>query len=235
MSNSIIKKIRTQSPTLSVSISDSNLLDISGQVKQIEQAGVDILHFSIKDGCFVPFLTFGPDLIKAVNTSLLKDVHLMIHDPAEKIDDYIYAGADILTLHIESDYNLLNTFNRIGEFNNTNDPNREILRGIAMNPDIPVEDLAPFLDTVEMVSILTYNPKAKNGKDDDKLVERVQMIKKMIAYSKKDILLSINGILSKSQVKEISSLNADIIVIGKPIYENNKIKENVQQLNQLIK
>lgn len=231
----IIEHIQSKSPTLSINIIDCDLLKLEDQISQIDKSGVELIHFDIKDGCFVPYLTFGPCFVKAVKTTLLKDVHLMIHDPAEKYQDYIESGADIITLHIESDYNLHETLKDFDNYKNINDPERTIIRGIAMNPDIPVEDLAPFLEDVEMVTVMGYNPKFKNGKIDDRLSERVKKIKKMIDYTKKDILLSINGGIDINNIKEFAGLGADILVTGKSVFNDHNLLQNIEKLLALIK
>ncbi|MFC2137588.1 ribulose-phosphate 3-epimerase [Bacteroidota bacterium] len=232
--DNLLKEIKSKAPILSVCINDCDLLNIADQLKSIEKAGAEILHFAVKDGCFVPELTFGPCLIKAINTPLLKDVHLMIHDPAEKIDDYLKSGADFLTIHIESDYCLQDTLKRLNDFKSFNDPSRSVIRGIAMNPDIPLEDLAPFLEDLELVSIMSYNPKVKRGKIDDKLQHRIKTMKKMIEYAKKDILLVMNGGVDNNNIKMYAELGVDIFVIGKPIFENDLITDNIIALKSIL-
>lgn len=232
--NKIIRQIKFNLPTISVNMVECDLLKIAAQVKEIEKSGNSLLHFDVKDGCFVPQMTFGPCFIKSVKTKLLKNAHLMIHDPAEKIKDFIKAGADIITLHIESDYALMDTLAELGTISSTNNSEHKIIRGIAMNPDIPVEDLAPFLDYVELVTVMAYNPKVKNGQIDDKFKERVKKIKKMIEYTKNDILLSVSGGINKNNIKEIAGLGADILVIGKAVFDKGKIVDNINELKSLI-
>lgn len=235
MGINIIKQIKSKTPTLSVNIVDCDLLNLSKIVEQIDGSGLELIHFDVKDGCFVPHMTFGPCVIKAINSKLIKDVHLMIHDPAEKYMDFINSGADIITIHIESDYNLHETLTEIGKAESINHPGQKIIRGLAMNPDIPVEDLAPFLEDVEMVTVMTYNPKVKNGKTDDKLRERIIRIKKMIDYTKKDILLSIKGGINEDNIREYIDLGADILVTGRIIFKNNSIINNINELLSVIR
>jgi len=233
--NDITNRIKLNSPTLSVNIIGCDLMKLGEQISLIEKANLHLIHFDIKDGCFVPTITFGPCFVKAINTGLIKHTQLMIHDPSEKYIDYIKSGADIITLHIESDYNLKNTLKILGKHTNQNDEKSKIVRGLAINPDIPVQDLAPFLDDIDLVTVMTYNPKMIDGKQDDLLLKRINEIKKMIDYADKDILLCINGGINKTNIKEYRNLGADILVVGSAIFKNDLIIENINELLSLIK
>ena len=189
-----------------------------------------MIHFDVRDGCFVPTISIGSCFIEAVETTLLKDVQLLIHDPSEKVVDFVQAGADIITLHIESDYNLLDTLKMLGQTKCKNDPEHHIMRGIAMNPEIPVEDLAPFINEVEMVTVMAYNPKIRDGFKDEHLADRVEKIKKIVSHSKKDILITINGNISHDNIQQIAALKPDVIVCGKPVFEEGNLKTNLQAL-----
>ena len=89
-------------PTMSVGMLTADLLSLGSELATLEQTDVKLLHVDVMDGCFCPMMTVGPPLIKAMKTSLLKDVHLMIQDPLEKLEDYVAAGADLITVHAES-------------------------------------------------------------------------------------------------------------------------------------
>jgi len=232
--DTLIKQLKSKAPIISVCINDCDLLNIADQISSIQKSSAEMIHFAVKDGCFVPELSFGPCLIKGVKTKLLKDVHLMIHDPADKIDDYLKSGADIITIHIESDYCLQDTLNKLKNYKSFNNQSRSIIRGIAMNPDIPIEDLAPFLENLDMVSVMSYNPKVKRGKIDDKLQERVKKVKKMIDYAKRDILFVLNGGIDKNNIKIYADLGVDIFVIGKPVFEHDLISDNIATLKNIL-
>ena len=93
---------RASSPSLSVGVLSADLLNLGRDVAMLEQIGVPMLHVDVMDGCFTPTMTVGPPLVKAVRTPLLKDVHLMIREPLDKLADFVAAGADIVTVHAES-------------------------------------------------------------------------------------------------------------------------------------
>ena len=93
--------IKDSAPTISVGVLTADLMSLGGELALLGQTDVRLLHFDVMDGCFIPMMTVGPPFIKAVKTPLLKDVHLMIEEPLEKLRDYAAAGADIITVHLE--------------------------------------------------------------------------------------------------------------------------------------
>src|SRR6516225_3556660 len=97
--STVFEILRDSSPVVSVGILTADLLSLGSELSLLERAGVKVVHVDVMDGCFCPMMTVGPPLIKAMGTPLLKDVHLMIDEPLNKIADYVPAGADILTIH----------------------------------------------------------------------------------------------------------------------------------------
>ena len=94
--------LRAVCPTISVGLLTADLLSLGSELEVLEDAGVKVVHVDVMDGCFTPMMTVGPPFVKALRTPLLKDVHLMIREPLEKLEDYVAAGADIITVHVES-------------------------------------------------------------------------------------------------------------------------------------
>ena len=148
--NLLLDELRRASPLLSVGILTADLMSLGSQIELIERAGAKLLHFDVMDGCFCPMMTVGPGFIKAVKTSLLKDVHLLIDEPLNKLDDYA-AAADMITVHVESCRHVHLVLQALGTMANANDPGRGILRGVALNPGTPLEAVAPLIDELEMV------------------------------------------------------------------------------------
>ena len=129
-----LARLRLAAPALSVGVLAADLLNLGREVGRLEQAGVPALHFDVMDGCFTPMLTVGPAFIRAIKTPLLKDVHLMIREPLDRLGEYVAAGADIVTVHIESSVHVHRVLQHLGTFRNANDPARGIVRGVALNP-----------------------------------------------------------------------------------------------------
>ena len=98
----VLDELRAASPVISVGIISADLMSLGSEVKLLEEAGVKLLHFDVMDGCFCPMMTVGPCFIKAIRTTLFKDVHLLVDEPLNKLDSYVAAGADMITVHVES-------------------------------------------------------------------------------------------------------------------------------------
>ena len=136
----------------------ANLLSLGSEISLLERTGVKLAHVDVMDGCFCPMMTVGPPFIKAIKTSLLKDVHLMIEEPLEKVADYVAAGADIVTIHVEACSHVHRVLQKLGTLTNANDAERGIVRGVALNPGTPLEALEPLLDELEYILLLAVNP-----------------------------------------------------------------------------
>ena len=102
-----------------------------------------VAHVDVMDGCFCPMMTVGPPIVRAMKTPMVKDVHLMIDEPLSKVGDFVAAGADIVTVHVESSAHVHRVLQQLGTMANANDPARGIVRGIALNPGTPVEAIEP--------------------------------------------------------------------------------------------
>ncbi|MHC4800325.1 MAG: ribulose-phosphate 3-epimerase, partial [Planctomycetota bacterium] len=97
----LLDQLHAMSPLLSVGVLTADLMSLGSELKLIENTGVKLLHVDVMDGCFCPMMTVGPVFIKAIKTPLLKDIHLMIDEPLNKLESYVAAGADMLTVHVE--------------------------------------------------------------------------------------------------------------------------------------
>ena len=202
-----LEKLRAAAPTLSVGILTADLLNLGAELRIIEQAGVRLVHFDVMDGCFVPMMTVGPPLIKAVKTPLLKDVHLLIQDPMEKIEAYVAAGADIITIHVESADDLLPVLRKLGG---------TVVRGVAVNPGTPMEAIEPLLDEVEMITVLAVVP-AVSSTFEESTPGRLAKVREMVAG--RDILLCIDGGIKRDNIAEVAKLDVDVIVTGSAVFD----------------
>ena len=130
--------LRAIGPTVSVGMLTADLANLARDITVLEGTGVGVVHFDVMDGCFCPMTTIGPPIVKAVRTSMLKDVHLMIEAPLHKVADYVAAGADMVTVHVESERYLRRVLVELGSMTNANDADRGIVRGVALLPGTPV-------------------------------------------------------------------------------------------------
>lgn len=215
-------------PLISVGILTADLMSLGSELKLIEKAGVKLLHVDVMDGCFCPMMTVGPGFIRALKTSLLKDIHLLIDEPLDKLESYVAAGADMITVQVESSRHIHRVLQSLGQMSNVNDPDRGILRGIALNPGTPLEVVSPLIDEVEMVFLLAVNPGWRGQKFTLSTGPRLARLKQMIHDANKDILIGIDGGVTRKNVADVARMNADIIVAGSAVFDGKTPLENAR-------
>ncbi|MHB0999035.1 MAG: ribulose-phosphate 3-epimerase [Armatimonadota bacterium] len=231
----LIQTIRDLTPTISVGMLTADLLSLGSEVSLLESTDVKLLHFDVMDGCFIPMTTIGPPVIKAVKTSMIKDVHLLIQDPLDKLDDYIDAGSDIITVHLESGSHMHRVLQVLGKKQNANDPARGLGRGIAINPGTPVNALEPFLDEVDMITLLAINPGWGGQGFIESTRRRLADVREMISRSGKDILLMVDGGVSKKNIEDVAGMDVDIIVTGSAVFDGKAPVENAAFMMDAVK
>jgi len=225
---SSLETLREFAPTISVGILSADLLRLGSEVSLIEQAGVKVVHFDVMDGCFCPMMTFGPPLIKAVKTPLLKDVHLMIEEPLDKVGDYVAAGADLITIHAESCRHPHRVLEQLGKMENANQAARGLIRGVALNPGTPLARLEPLLGELEMILLLAVNPGWGGQKFIESTHERLREAKKMVQESGNDILIAVDGGIKRDNVAEMGALGVDLVVTGSAVFDGKAPSQNAE-------
>ncbi len=223
---SLVDELRQAAPLLSVGILTADLLSLGSELALLQEAGVRLVHFDVMDGCYCPMITVGPGFIKAVKTPLLKDVHLLIDDPLPKLDDFAAAGADLITIHAGSCRHIHRALQRLGEITSVNDPNRKILRGIALDPDIPLEVVVPLLDEIEMVVLLAVNPGWSGQKFITTTGPRLSQLRRMVQDARKDVLIGVDGGITRNNIAEVARMGADLIVTGSAVFDGKNPREN---------
>ena len=233
--NPLIEQVREFSPTISVGILTADAMSLGSEVRLLEQAGVKMLHFDVMDGCFCPMLTFGPPLIKGIKTSLLKDVHLVIQDPLEKLEAYVAAGADIITVHVEACRHPHRVLQVLKQMTNANEPGRGIVRGIALNPGTPLEAVEPLLQDVDMVMLLAVNPGWGGQKFIGTTSARMKKLLDLIRASKRDILIGVDGGVTRDNMDEVARMGADIIVTGSAVFDGKDAAGNARAMLEEVR
>jgi len=231
----LLKQIRKAAPLISVGILTADLMSLGSELKLMEEAGVTLLHVDVMDGCFCPMMTVGPAFIKALQTPLLKDVHLMIDEPLDKLESYVAAGADMITAHLESCRHIHRILQKLGQMTNANDPERGILRGIALNPGTPLETITPLIDELEMVFLLAVNPGWGGQKFIPSTENRLSRLRQILSEAKKDILVGIDGGITRDNIKDVARMDADIIVTGSAVFDDKTPLENAKFMINAVK
>lgn len=226
--------LKNLTPTISVGVLTANLMELGADLALIEQAGVQLVHFDVMDGVFCPMMTLGPPVIKAIKTPLLKDVHLMITDPLPKLADYVAAGADILTVHVESEpAHIHRVFQSLGAMTNANDPDRGIVRGVAINPGTPLSAIEPVLDEIEMVTLLAINPGWSGQKFIPSTAERIAQVREIIGG--REIIIGVDGGVTRDNIAEVAAMGADLIVTGSAVFDGKAPLENAKSMLRAVR
>ncbi len=199
------------------SILSADLLQLKIQVEMLAENGADFIHVDVMDGHFVPNLTFGPNMVKALKriTSLPLDVHLMISNPDLYIEDYVRAGADILTVHQEACTHLHRTLQSIHQ--------QGIKAGVSLNPATPLSTIENVLDNTDLLLIMTVNPGFGGQKFIPQGLNKIAEARRMIDASGRDILLEVDGGVDSSTVESIVQHGAGVLVSGSAIFGQKDI------------
>ncbi len=230
MPSPLFRAIRDAAPTLSVGMLTADLLSLGSEIALLEGAGVRLVHFDVMDGCFCPMTTIGPPVVKAVRTPLVKDVHLMIEEPRTKVADYVAAGADLVTVHVEADRHLHRVLQELGGLENANDPERGLLRGAALNPGTPVEALEPLFDHLDYVLLLAVNPGFGGQRFAAETPRRLERVRALVEASDRDVLLGVDGGITRDNVADVAALGPDVIVTGSAVFDGRAPAENAEAM-----
>jgi len=221
-------------PTLSIGVLTADLLDLGLELKLLEDAGAPVVHVDVMDGVFCPAMTVGPPFVKALKTPLLKDVHLMITEPVEKLDAYVAAGADMVTVHAESTSHLHEALRRLGQMENANDPARGIVRGVGLNPGTDLDRIDGVLDEVEMVVLLAVNPGFSGQTFISATARRMEQLQQMIAAAGREILVCVDGGIKKDNVGEVAAMGPDLIVTGSAVFDGRDAAANAADMLKAV-
>ena len=218
-------------PVLSVGIMSADWMDVGSASRALAASGVRMLHFDVMDGRFAPQLTAGACFVKGVKTSLLKDVHLMIDDPLDSVHEYVAAGADLVTIHVESCRHAHRVLQRVRELPNMNDPARPVVRGVAL-----IAMLEPLLDEVDLVLLLAVNPGFSGQSYISRTADRFAHVREMVGTMTHPPVVGIDGGVNRKTITSIAALGPDLVVSGSAVFEGGvqAIAENVRHFQGVL-
>ena len=234
MTHPLVEELRRSGPALSVGVISADLMTLGDEVARLERAGVRLAHFDVMDGCYVPMLTVGPPFIKAVKTAMLKDVHLMVREPLAPMGDYVAAGADLITIHPDACVHPHRVLQSLGQTRAARSPERTIARGVALNPGVPLGVLEPLMDDIELVKLVAINPGWGGQAFIPSTFRRIAAVRERIAASGRDILLAVDGGITKKNVGELAGLGVDIVVTGSAVFDGD-VAANVDAMTRALR
>ena len=211
---------------ISPSILSADFSQLGAEIQRLEEGGADMIHVDVMDGHFVPNLTIGPPVIKALrkHCSLKFDVHLMISPVHKYIEDYANAGADIITIHPEATENLEDSIKKIKELK------KKV--GISLNPNSKIELIINYLDQIDLVLIMSVNPGFGGQKFMPEVLDKIKELKKIQKEKNLNYDIEIDGGINFDNCKIAIEAGANILVSGTTVFKSNDgdIKKNINLL-----
>ncbi len=206
------------------SILSADFSRLGEHIKKLEAYGADMIHIDVMDGMFVPNISFGTPVIKSVRklTKLPFDVHLMIEEPSRYVEDFVKSGADIITVHYETDRHIDRTINYIKSFG--------VKAGVALNPSTPVALIKHLISNLDMVLIMTVNPGFGGQKYIEYCSDKIKEVRALSDKYNKDIMIQVDGGIDKTNIQEVVISGANVIVAGSAVFKNDEIEGNIKAL-----
>lgn len=208
------------------SILSADFSRLGEEIRAAEKAEADLIHVDVMDGHFVPNITIGPLVVKAVKkvASIPLDVHLMIEDPDKYIKDFAESGADIITVHSEASVHLHRSIQNIKECG--------VKAAVSINPATPMSNIEFILPFVDMVLLMSVNPGFGGQRFIPEVLLKIKQLKSLITGSKLKVDIEVDGGVTVDNVAEVQKAGADIVVMGSAFYNSKDYAETVRLVRE---
>lgn len=210
---------------LAVSLLSADIFSLKQEIANLEAGGIDMLHIDIMDGHFVPHITFGHEFVKKIRsiTKLPLDVHLMVSNPESHIHSFAQAGADFITIHLETVRHLDKVLRQMKSLN--------VKTGVALLPSTLPNSIDYIIDLLDLVLVMTVNPGFAGQEFITSQLDKISIITKKI---KKSTLLSVDGGINDRTIKDVSDAGANVFVSGNYIYHDQHLARNIKSLRNIL-
>lgn len=208
------------------SVLSADFSKLGEEVKKAEKAGADLIHVDVMDGHFVPNITIGPPVVKAIRkiTKLPIDVHLMIEEPDMFIDAFAKAGADIITVHSEASTHLHRSINYIKD--------NRVRAGVSLNPSTPLSALDFILSEVDMVLLMSVNPGFGGQEFIPQIMDKIKILKDIIQNRGYRVEIEVDGGINVDNAGDVVKAGADILVMGNAFFNSKDYAEVVRAVRE---
>jgi ribulose-phosphate 3-epimerase len=208
------------------SILSADFSKLGDEVRSVEKGGADWIHVDVMDGHFVPNLTIGPLVVKALRpvTSLPLDCHLMVADPAQWIDEFADAGANSITVHVEATAHIDRVLHHIKD--------RGCRAGVSLNPGTPLVMIEEVLDVIDLVLVMSVNPGFGGQHFIDSAVPKIKRLVEM--REKRKFQIEVDGGVKASNIAMLAQAGVDVFVAGSAIFESKDRTQSIQALREAI-